>query len=467
MTYRKEGLTAIIAPRVHAALAGLFIATASLCFPFPAGADLALLRASIIVYNLGQHQKSLANGAYRGEEGILMLAPEVGRSFGLTVQLDQDYLEAGKEFSKADKFKKDALRAMKSRKKEKFPGEHIQRIAEYALLHISALESARERLMSYRSGLSPEVDERLDHDICNAMLERLLEESLAMASYNLREALGYFKNICQGLDIYSSPLKPGNIRFVNYVFGEFMEKAADDDKELFDLDRQNRISHANHKWKHAIEGNGARYVSIMGPILEENKKSGYPVDPLLFFALMRQESRFAPKSVSPVGAVGLTQIMPGTAKDLGMMNVFMPSYLDEARAFLGRERNLRRQAVALIQEIREENKLETARRARDLMQESLDCRDKRKKLYARYKRELLRKGTDDRLNPRPTIEYGFKYFATMMENYGGDISLALAAYNAGPRRIKQFNGIPPYAETVAFRNRVIGYYRDYLGKLKE
>lgn len=467
MPFQRMSLKRFFLSRIFFSPAGFILSTSLLFLPSPVRADLSIIKKSIVDYNLEQHQKSLANGAYRGEEGILMLAPEVGRSFGLTVQLDQHYLEAGKEFSKADKFNKDALRAMKSRKKEKFPGEHVQRIAESALLHISALESARKRLTSYRSGLSPEVDERLDHDICNAMLERLLEESLALASYNLREALGYFKNICQGLDIYSSPLKPGNIRFVNYVFSEFMEKAADDDKELFDLDRQKRISRANHKWKHAIEGTGARYVSIMGPIHEENIKSGYPVDPLLFFALMRQESHFAPKSVSPVGAVGLAQIMPGTAKDLGMMNVFMPSYLDEARAFLGRERSLRRQAVALIQEIREENKLEMARRARDLMQESLDCRDKRKKLYARYKRELLRKGTDDRLNPRLIIEYGFKYFAAMMESYGGDISLALAAYNAGPRRIKQFNGIPPYAETVAFRNRVIGYYRDYLGKLKE
>ena len=467
MTHKKQGLNIIFAPRMHAVLACFFIAVASLCFPFPAGADLALLRASIIAYNLGQNEKSLTSGTYRGEEGILRLSPEVGRSFGLTVHLDQDYLEAGKEFSLADKLNKDTLRAMKSRKKEKSPGEHVRKIAESALLHISVLESARKRLRNYRSGLNKEVDERLDHDICNAMLERLLEESLAMASYNLREALGYFKNICQGLDIYSSPLKPGNIRFVNYVFSEFMEKAADDDKELFDLDRHDRISHADRKWKRAIEGRGARYVSIMDPLLEENIKSAYPVDPLLFFALMRQESGFAPKSVSPAGAVGLTQIMPRTAKDLGMMNVFMPPYLDEARAFLRRERSLRREAVALIQEINAETKLEIAKRARDLMQESLDYQDKRKKLYARYKRELLRNGTDDRLDPRMIIEYGFKYFSSMMVSYGGDISLALAAYNAGPQRVRKFNGIPPYAETVAFRNRVIGYYRDYLGKLKE
>jgi soluble lytic murein transglycosylase-like protein len=101
------------------------------------------------------------------------------------------------------------------------------------------------------------------------------------------------------------------------------------------------------------------------------------------------------------------------------------------------------------------------------MQESLDYRNKRKKLHARYKRELLRRGTDDRLNPRLIMAYGYKYFASMMADYGGDISFALAAYNAGPHRVRQFNGIPPYAETVAFRNRVMGYYRDYLGKLKK
>ena len=151
----------------------------------------------------------------------------------------------------------------------------------------------------------------------------------------------------------------------------------------------------------------------------------------------------------------------------GMKNIYMPSYLEKARSFLRRERVLRREAVALVSEISEANKLELARRARDLMQESLDFGDKRKKLYRRYKRELLSKGADDRLDPGLAIKYGFKYFADIMKQQDGDISLALAAYNAGPHRVKQLNGIPPYAETVGFRNRIIEYYRDYLRRLKE
>ncbi|MCP4665395.1 MAG: hypothetical protein GY849_03425, partial [Deltaproteobacteria bacterium] len=105
-----------------------------LFLPSPLRADLSLIKKGIADYNLEQHKKSLSNGAYRGEEGMLGITPEVGRSFGLAVHLDQDYLEARKGFAKADKFDKDALRAMRSRKKEKFHGQHVQRIAESALL---------------------------------------------------------------------------------------------------------------------------------------------------------------------------------------------------------------------------------------------------------------------------------------------------------------------------------------------
>ena len=51
-----------------------------------------------------------------------------------------------------------------------------------------------------------------------------------------------------------------------------------------------------------------------------------------------------------------------------------------------------------------------------------------------------------------------------MKAQNGDISLALASYNAGPHRVKQYNGIPPYKETVSFRNMVLKYYREYLNK---
>jgi len=55
----------------------------------------------------------------------------------------------------------------------------------------------------------------------------------------------------------------------------------------------------------------------------------------------------------------------------------------------------------------------------------------------------------------------------LMKKQKGDISLALASYNAGPHRVREFNGIPPYEETVHFRNRVLQYYREYLRKAKD
>ena len=54
-----------------------------------------------------------------------------------------------------------------------------------------------------------------------------------------------------------------------------------------------------------------------------------------------------------------------------------------------------------------------------------------------------------------------------MKEHEGDISLALASYNAGPHRVREYHGIPPFAETVLFRNRVLEYYREYLRKAQE
>ena len=77
------------------------------------------------------------------------------------------------------------------------------------------------------------------------------------------------------------------------------------------------------------------------------------MEPLLFMALMRQESNFNPREVSRVGAVGLTQIMPKTARHLGMKNIFEPPYFYEAGELMERERELRRRAMALIRKINE------------------------------------------------------------------------------------------------------------------
>lgn len=459
----KKSLT----PALSMTLAAIFMMALFLSFPLPARADLSLLQESMIEYNLDHLQKSLVDGSYKGEEGILRIRPEIGRSFGLKVLMDQEYLEAKELFKKADELLERAEEALTTQEKEKFPGEHVKKLGELGLAYNTALHSAKVQMMAYRSKLTSEIDDRLNPDICSKLLEGLLLESLKRASCNLRDALGLFYNKCQDIDENNGPLNVENIKFVNHVVYEFKEKATQKALNRFDLDRQNSSSSANPdtRWRHSLGRAESRHIPLVEPLIEQYKKSGNSIDLLLFLALMRQESRFNPHSVSQVGAVGLTQIMPRTARGLGMKNVFEPSYFNEAGTFMGRERKLKNRAKKLILEITDENNLEPARRARELMEESLKYKEKRTELYARYKKEVLKNKTDDRLDSRKAIKYGFKYFAGVMKQQEGDISLALASYNAGPHRVKQYKGIPPYAETIQFRNRVLKYYRKYLSKL--
>lgn len=427
-----------------------------------------LLRQSIIDYNLKIYQKSLTDGSYDGAAGILLIRPEIARSLGLTAFINQDYLEAKVLNAKADLLFNRALSALRSQAEEKSSDEHSKRAGESALASKEALGSARKYFVSYRSKLKPEVDDRLNRDVCSALLDKLLKESLKKASYNLRDGLGIFYNRCQGLPENSPSLSPENVRFVNYVFREFIQKGSDIDKKPFDLGKQDRRRGTNpgSSWKRAVRKEGPHFAALIEKSLNAQKKAGYPVDPLLFIALMRRESNFDPSAVSYVGAAGLTQIMPKTGKGLGMKNIYMPPYFEEAVSLMGRERRLRQRAVSLISGVTEKNKTKQARLARKSMQKSLNCGRKRSQLFARYKKELLERDRDDRLNPGKAMVYGYKYFSDLMRAQKGDISLALASYNAGPHRVKQYKGVPPYAETVTFRNIVLKYYREYLMKLK-
>ncbi len=110
------------------------------------------------------------------------------------------------------------------------------------------------------------------------------------------------------------------------------------------------------------------------------------LDAALIAAVIKAESNFNPHAVSPAGAQGLMQLMPGTARSLGVTNSF---------------------------------------------------------------------------DPVQNINAGTHYLAKQFAEFDDNVRLALAAYNAGPKAVKQYGGMPPYRETREFVNRVLGYYRQY------
>jgi hypothetical protein len=116
----------------------------------------------------------------------------------------------------------------------------------------------------------------------------------------------------------------------------------------------------------------------------------YSVDPALIRAIIVAESSYNAKAVSSRGAQGLMQLMPATARSLGLSDSF---------------------------------------------------------------------------DPASNIDAGVRYFRTLMDRFDGDVRLALAAYNAGSRYVRQYNGVPPFGATRSYIKKVLHYQKKFQNEM--
>ena len=70
-------------------------------------------------------------------------------------------------------------------------------------------------------------------------------------------------------------------------------------------------------------------------------------------------------------------------------------------------------------------------------------------------------GVNDAFDPDQNVDGGVRYLSELLTRYGGDRRMALAAYNAGPGRVAQYGGVPPFVETRQYIDKVLRLQRLY------
>jgi transglycosylase-like protein with SLT domain len=64
-------------------------------------------------------------------------------------------------------------------------------------------------------------------------------------------------------------------------------------------------------------------------------------------------------------------------------------------------------------------------------------------------------GVQNPMDAAANVEGGTRYLQSLLQQYHYDLTKALAAYNAGPERVDQYHGVPPYRETITYINRIV------------
>ena len=204
----------------------------------------------------------------------------------------------------------------------------------------------------------------------------------------------------------------------------------------------------------------------------------YSLDPLFVLSIIKAESDFQKYTISSVGAAGVAQFMPVTAKELGM-KVFLPSYYEIAWQELRTARGYSQKVQEAVGKINPgESEEYNRKRAYEVIPYRIlafQHQEKANQLFQRYKQDLLAQVEDASDEELMEIDQRFiislaidtcvKLLADNARRLNnGDVREIASAYNAGLGRVLEFQGIPYIEETVVFQNRVMNYYRQYLMK---
>lgn len=173
----------------------------------------------------------------------------------------------------------------------------------------------------------------------------------------------------------------------------------------------------------------------------------------------RHQAR-AKKDQDPLGDAGLVDSIPSVTPavtDLpvdGHQNV-LPSYLARGERF-----------HPLIVRVSREHNVDPALVKAIIMAESGYNPQAVSKVGAGGLMQLMPRtadslGVQDIFDPEENVSGGVKYLKQLLNEFGGEIKLALAAYNAGSSKVRTYNGVPPIGATQVYIKKVIEYYQHY------